>query len=73
MSAEEKLKMILSGLQAGKTVYVATYLRCWKITGKTLAKWAQVDRHLFTINGNSLYMAAGKRYDCIDYCAIRVV
>jgi D-lyxose ketol-isomerase len=65
--------MILAGLNAGKTVYVATYLRCWKITAKTLAKWAAVGRELFAVKNDSLYMASGRGYDCIDYCAIKVI
>ena len=73
MTAQEKYEMIMTALTDGKTVYVATYLRCAKITAKTLAKWAAAGIELFRVRDNSLYMGRGRSYDCIDYCAIRVV
>lgn len=73
MTATEKLAKILEVLKAGKTIYVQTTYRAWKITAKDVATFEAANRPLLKVNGNSLYMAVGKRYDCIDYCAFKVV
>lgn len=72
MTATEKLEMIQKALTEGKTVIFANYLRAWKITPKTVANFAKAGVDLFKVKGKSLYMARGKNYDCMDYCAIRI-
>jgi len=72
-TAIDKLTIIMDAINAGKTVYIGTYLHCWKVTAKTLDRWTKAGIELFKVKGNSLYMAFGKRYDCIDFCAIKIV
>lgn len=70
-AAQAKMDWITQSLNGGKTVYVCTYTRATKITKKTVDAWNNAGRPLFRVSGNSLYMGAGKRYDCIDFCALR--
>ena len=72
MNAAEKLAKIHEVLTAGKTVYIQTSLRITKVTSKDVAKYAAVNRDLFKADSKSLYISAGKRYDCIDFCKITV-
>lgn len=71
MTAAEKLNAITDALHAGKTVYVETMTRSTVITPKTAQRWANNGHTLFKVAGESLYMAVGRRFDCIDYCALR--
>lgn len=73
MTAQQKYEMIMSAIEAGKTVYVANYMHCYKITKKTLANWAKAGLDLFSVRGNCLHMRTGRQNDCIDGCAIKVV
>ena len=66
----ETLSWITDALASGKTIYVATALRVTKVTPKTAAQFAAAGRPLFKADDTSLYMSAGRRYDCIDYCQI---
>lgn len=72
MTPADKLAKILEVLNAGRTVFIATSLRVTKVTAKDLAKFAAIDRPLFKADASSLYISAGKRYDCIDFCRITV-
>ena len=69
-TAQETFDKIQAWLASGKTVFVATALRTTKITPKTAAKWKANGHTLFKVSGSSLYMAAGNRFDCIDFCHI---
>jgi hypothetical protein len=71
-NAAERLAKILEVLAAGRTVYISTALRAIKITGKNVKQFEAAGRPLFKTDGKSLYISAGKRYDCIDYCKITV-
>ena len=42
-----------------------------KVTPKTAAKFT-ANQPLFKATRNGLFMARGKRFDCIDYCSIQV-
>ena len=68
--AAETLAWITDALASGKTIYVSTALRHTKITPKTAAQFAAANHPLFKASATSLYMAVGRRYDCIDYCQI---
>ena len=72
-TAQEKLDRILAGLSQGCVLYVTTYTKCIRITQRHVDKWAAAGRPLLKVTGNSLYMAVGKGYDCIDFCSIRIV
>jgi hypothetical protein len=69
-TASEKFEAINKNLLAGKTVFIATYTKATKITPKTFKSWEASGHKLFKLAGNSLYMARGKKFDCIDYCSI---
>jgi len=70
MTAQEKLTAILTAIQSGRTIYVSTMTRATKIRKADVAKFDKIGRPLFRVQGNSLYMSVGKRYDCIDYCQV---
>ena len=69
--ARKKLRMIESALASGKTVWIGTMLTMAKVTPKTAAKFTE-SQPLFKATRNGLFMAHGKRFDCIDYCSIQV-
>ncbi len=69
----ELLSWITESLDSGKTVYVSTALRTTKVTPKTAQQFTEVGRPIFRASNKSLYMAVGRRYDCIDYCQITAV
>lgn len=72
----EKLALIDSALDAGRTVYLCTYTRATKITPKTRAKFQAAGHPVLKVShdphGSSLWLASGRSYVCADYCAIRV-
>jgi hypothetical protein len=72
MTATDKIDKILEVLAAGKTVYIQTALRITKVTAKDVAKFAAINRPLFRADEKSMYISAGNRYDCIDFCKITV-
>jgi hypothetical protein len=72
-TAAERIQSLFDALSAGKTVYICTCTRATKITQKNVKAWEAYGRPILKAAGNSMYMAVGKRYDCIDYCSIRVV
>jgi hypothetical protein len=61
-TAERKNSFINEHLAAGRTVYIQTALRTWKLSRKHTA--------MVKVSGKSIYMQNGKRWDCIDYCKI---
>ena len=63
-AARKRIAYIKSQLMAGKTVYLCTHLTAIKCTAK------HIDMLKATRNG--AYVQMGKRWDCIDYSAIRV-
>lgn len=60
--ADRKLAFIKEHLEAGRTVYVQTHLRTWKLSKK--------HADMVKVSGSSLYMQNGKSWDCIDYCKL---
>ena len=50
----------------------STALRHIKVTARDVAKFDAIGRPLFKADATSLYISAGKRYDCIDFCRITV-
>jgi hypothetical protein len=62
MLANQKLAFILEHLEAGRTVYISTHLRTWKLARK--------HADMVKVAGSSLYLQNGKRWDCIDYCRL---
>ncbi|MNY59059.1 hypothetical protein D3C86_1954650 [compost metagenome] len=72
MNAQQKIDKILNTVKEGKTVYITTALRSYKITQKTLSSWEKSGLELFKVQGDSMMMASGKQYLCIDYCKFTV-
>ncbi len=64
---EARMSSIEATLAAGGTVYVLTALRAIKVTAKTAAKWLESGKPVFKLSRGSLWVASGRRYDCIDY------
>lgn len=69
----ELLTWITDALESGKTVYVSTALRVTKVTPKTAQQFLKTGRPVFRASDKSLYMAVGRRYDCIDFCQITTI
>jgi DNA-binding transcriptional LysR family regulator len=65
-TATQRLEAINAALARGRTIIVATHLVAYKVTPKTAAKFA-ADHPVFKVSGESLYMARGLHYDCIDH------
>jgi hypothetical protein len=70
MNAAEKIGKIVETIKSGHTVYVTTATRSTKITPNTLKKWDEAGHELFRASGDSMYMASGNKFVCIDYCKI---
>lgn len=61
-TATRKLAFIHEHLAAGRTIYIATALKAWKLSKKHAA--------MVKVSGESIYLQRGKNWDCIDYCQI---
>lgn len=72
MNAQEKIEKLISYIKEGRTVRVSTPLRVTDIEAKHLAQWEKAGRPLLRAGKNSMYMASGKKYVCIDFCRIEV-
>ena len=74
MTATEKLDLITSALDLGKTVYLTTYTRATKITPKNAMRWNAAGRPIVKVSrdGSSLWLASGRSYVCADLCGIVV-
>lgn len=72
MTAQQKIDKIINTVKEGKTVYISTSMRSYKITQKTLNIWGKLGLQLFKVEGNSMMMASGKHWLCIDYCKFTV-
>lgn len=69
---EARYAAITAALAAGKTVWVMTGRGAIEVTPKTAAKWDASGRPVFKFAKGSLFVASGRRYDCIDYNHIQV-
>lgn len=68
--ARKKLAWINARLSEKRTVYISTSLHHTKVTPRTAASWAKTGDQLFKATKTGLYIRAGKRWDCIDFCKI---
>lgn len=69
---EARMEAIAATIAAGGTVYVMTALRAIKVTAKTAAKWEATGRPIFKLANGSLFVASGRRYDCIDFAHLQL-
>lgn len=60
---EEMCRRIQAHLDKGGQVVIATYARATRYTAK--------HREWFSADATGLYVRAGQRRDCINYCGIR--
>jgi hypothetical protein len=72
MTITERMQMISDALDSGKTVYISSATRVTKVTPKTAKKFAAINRPVFKVASDSLYMTSGNKYLCINYCSISV-
>jgi hypothetical protein len=70
MKPEDKKNEIIRRLKDGQDIYIRTALHCTRVTKKTFDKFEAINRPLFKVCGDSLYMSSGNKYNCIDYCKI---
>lgn len=70
MTASQKLSDIESLIGSGKTVIIYTATRGTKITPATWTRWAKNGHALLKKKGESLYMASGNKFVCIDHARI---
>ena len=70
MTAQEKINKIIETIESGKTVYITSMTRSTKITKATLKRWEKNGHTLLKSSGNSMYVASGSKFVCIDYCKI---
>jgi hypothetical protein len=72
MNATEKMTKIVDTIKSGQTLVFSTYLKHISVSPKTLAKWEASGHKLFKVSGDSVLMASGKNYNCIDGCKITI-
>lgn len=72
MKAADKLTKILEAIANGKTVTFSTSMRIVPVNAKAVAKFKKVGHDLFKVKGDSLFIARGKHYDCVDGCKVTV-
>lgn len=70
IDATARLAKILETLAAGRVVYIRTALKAIKVTQRNVKQFEDAGRPLFKVSNNSLFISAGRRYDCIDFCTI---
>jgi hypothetical protein len=69
---EDRFAAITAAIVAGRTVYVMTARGAIQVTTKTAAKWEATGRPIFKFSKGSLFIASGRRYDCIDFNHIQI-
>ena len=67
-NAKELLQRILNHIENGGTVYICTPLRKTYINKKVNERFKKAGYELIKEKNNSLYLASGKKFVCIDYC-----
>lgn len=72
-TAQAKLDWINARLDEGRTVYLSTAYVRRQVTKRTREMWAKRGIELLQVAGNSLYIARGSKYDCVDYCKLEAV
>ncbi len=70
MTGKEKAATIIEKIEAGFTVTISNHLRAWHLDLKILNRFRSAGHELIKGKGNSLYLARGRHFDCIDYCKI---
>lgn len=72
MNAKEKVEKLLDLIERGATVIFSTYTRGYKIDKKTVSRFSAAGIPVLKATEKSIFMASGKKYLCMDFCAIRI-
>lgn len=68
--AQKRLELISKLVDAGHIVFITSNLNLSKsVSSKTVKKFGGF-QNLFKVVNNCLYIAAGKKWECIDCCKI---
>ncbi len=70
MTGAEKITKIMEIINSGKTVQFRSGLSCINVDSKTVARFQKAGADLFRADGNSLYIASGRRWNCLDLHAV---
>lgn len=66
LTAEQKIEKILAIIASGKMVQFRSGLSCINVDAKTVKRFEKAGAELFKASGNSLYIARGRNWDCLD-------
>lgn len=68
----EKLAWIEERLATGATIIIGSYTKPIQITPANYKRWKSKGQTMFRVGqDNSLYIARGKNWDCIDYSPLK--
>ena len=70
MDANTKMEKIMDIIRQGGAITISTHLKHIEVNSKTVAKFAKINAQIFKTVNDSLYIARGKNWDCIDYAKI---
>jgi len=70
--AKAKIDSMLAAIESGSVVYISTHTRSTKINKAALDRWTKAGLELLKASGESMYMASGRKFVCIDYCKITI-
>lgn len=68
---QAKLDAIKKAIADGSTIYIYTYGRCVEVSPRTFARFGGENGPFKVDAKDSLYIARGKAWDCIDYTSIK--
>jgi hypothetical protein len=68
MNAQEKIEKLIAVVKSGKVLHVCTPLRVTLISQSSMDRFDKAGMPLLKAIGDSMYMANGSKYVCIDYC-----
>lgn len=72
MNASQKIEKILETIRSGKTVYVRTTMHNIRLDRRALNRFEKGGHTLLKAIDDSMYMASGSKFVCIDYCQFTV-
>ncbi len=70
MTAQDKLNEIHKIIKQGYTVCFTTYLKQIQVNQKSVDSFRESGIELLKVKGESLFIANGKKYECVDGCKI---
>lgn len=64
------LDQALLDVASGKTLYIQTCSKTWKVTKRTLENFNKAGIALFRCHNDDVWMLSGKKYLCINYAKL---